>query len=160
MSINVNVKKGTGTVEKSALQVNTYGDTGGSGDLPIASADTLGGVKVGEGLSIDSDGVLSASGGILIVPIYSDEGTAKCDVTYSEIRQAVIDGKAVFGVGDAGSYQNQWYTFILSSVTGDSCVFTATYLDAPLYTTATLCAIVIKIDNTLERKFFPLAQRQ
>ena len=32
-------------------------------DLPKASASTLGGVKVGSGLSIDSDGVLSASGG-------------------------------------------------------------------------------------------------
>lgn len=38
--------------------------TGGGGyELPIASASTLGGVKVGEGLSIDSGGVLSASGG-------------------------------------------------------------------------------------------------
>lgn len=31
--------------------------------LPTASSDTLGGVKVGNGLSIDSDGVLSATGG-------------------------------------------------------------------------------------------------
>lgn len=31
--------------------------------LPIASADTLGGVKVGNNLSIDENGVLSASGG-------------------------------------------------------------------------------------------------
>ena len=38
--------------------------TGGGGyELPIASASTLGGVKVGEGLSIDAGGVLSASGG-------------------------------------------------------------------------------------------------
>lgn len=36
---------------------------GGSYTLPTASADTLGGVKVGSGLAIDSDGVLSASGG-------------------------------------------------------------------------------------------------
>ena len=33
--------------------------------LPIASADTLGGVKVGDGLSIDQDGILSADGGIV-----------------------------------------------------------------------------------------------
>lgn len=39
--------------------------TGGGGyELPIASSSTLGGVKVGEGLAIDSEsGVLSASGG-------------------------------------------------------------------------------------------------
>lgn len=36
--------------------------TGGSYELPTASASTLGGVKVGEGLSIDAGGVLSASG--------------------------------------------------------------------------------------------------
>lgn len=36
--------------------------TGGY-ELPIASTSTLGGVKVGEGLSIDAGGVLSASGG-------------------------------------------------------------------------------------------------
>lgn len=37
--------------------------SGGSYDLPTASADTLGGVKIGDNLSITSDGVLSASGG-------------------------------------------------------------------------------------------------
>lgn len=31
--------------------------------LPIASADTLGGVKIGENLSIAADGTLSATGG-------------------------------------------------------------------------------------------------
>ena len=34
---------------------------GGSTELPIASADTLGGVKIGDNLSITSDGVLSAN---------------------------------------------------------------------------------------------------
>ena len=36
--------------------------------LPIASADTLGGIKIGENLSIDENGVVSASGGN--VPVY------------------------------------------------------------------------------------------
>lgn len=39
------------------------GGGGGSYTLPVASANTLGGVKVGSGLSIDNNGVLSASGG-------------------------------------------------------------------------------------------------
>ena len=39
------------------------GGGGGSYTLPIASASTLGGVKVGSGLSIDNTGVLSATGG-------------------------------------------------------------------------------------------------
>lgn len=36
---------------------------GSSGDLPIASADTLGAVKIGENLSITKDGVLSSTAG-------------------------------------------------------------------------------------------------
>ena len=31
--------------------------------LPIASTDTLGGIKIGAGLSITGDGILSATGG-------------------------------------------------------------------------------------------------
>lgn len=73
MTINANFKKGTGTVEKSALQINAYGEI--SGDLPVASADTLGGVKVGEGLSIDSDGVLSAGNEIFVIEIGRDPET-------------------------------------------------------------------------------------
>ena len=37
-------------------------------ELPIASADTLGGIKIGENLTIDENGVVSASGGD--VPVY------------------------------------------------------------------------------------------
>ena len=42
---------------------------GGSGTLPIASADTLGAVKIGNNLNITSEGVLSAEG----VTISTDE---------------------------------------------------------------------------------------
>ena len=45
------------------VNVDTYTFSGGSYTLPTASAETLGGVKVGSGLAINSDGVLSASGG-------------------------------------------------------------------------------------------------
>ena len=38
-------------------------EAGGSYELPVASAETLGGIKVGDGLSITEAGVLSASGG-------------------------------------------------------------------------------------------------
>ena len=36
---------------------------GGSYTLPVASANELGGVKIGQGISIDQDGVISAQGG-------------------------------------------------------------------------------------------------
>lgn len=41
-------------------------------ELPVASSDTLGGVKVGEGLTIDEDGVLKATGTIAGVSSVND----------------------------------------------------------------------------------------
>ena len=54
----------TGTVVLTAEDVGAM-PAGASTDytLPVATAETLGGVKVGEGLSIDASGVLSVSGG-------------------------------------------------------------------------------------------------
>ena len=54
----------TGTVVLTAEDVGAM-PAGASVDytLPVATAETLGGVKVGEGLSIDASGVLSVSGG-------------------------------------------------------------------------------------------------
>ena len=42
--------------DKKYVDDNTY-------TLPAASSDTLGGIKVGEGLTMTEDGVLSTSGG-------------------------------------------------------------------------------------------------
>lgn len=42
---------------------NLQASGGGSYTLPIASSSTLGGIKVGSGLSIENDGTLNASGG-------------------------------------------------------------------------------------------------
>ena len=47
---------------------------GGTGDIPIASATTLGGIKVGKNLTIDENGTLNATGG---------SGTAIDDATTS-----------------------------------------------------------------------------
>lgn len=54
----------TGTVVLTAEDVGAM-PAGASVDytLPVASAETLGGIKVGEGLRVDASGVLSASGG-------------------------------------------------------------------------------------------------
>lgn len=48
---------------KSIQSVIQDSQSGGDYTLPIASADTLGGIKVGEGLNIDGEGVLSSTGG-------------------------------------------------------------------------------------------------
>lgn len=51
-----------GTPTKLSQFINDIGSGGGSGyTLPIASSTTLGGVKIGANLSIDSNGVLSAT---------------------------------------------------------------------------------------------------
>ena len=54
----------TQNIDTSLTELTTKGGIAG---LPIASADTLGGVKIGENLSITEDGVLSstAGGGVL-----------------------------------------------------------------------------------------------
>ena len=44
-------------------EIGPQGPAGETYTLPIASASTLGGIKVGENLTIDENGVLSASGG-------------------------------------------------------------------------------------------------
>lgn len=49
------------TEEKNKL--NGIEENANNYSLPIASSNTLGGIKVGSGLSIDSNGVLSSSGG-------------------------------------------------------------------------------------------------
>ena len=53
-------KKG---VQFAGIGLDTGGGGGGSYVLPPATANTLGGVKVGQGLSVASDGTLSTDGG-------------------------------------------------------------------------------------------------
>ena len=60
-------------------------EAGSSYVLPIASAETLGGVKVGEGLTIDTNGVLSADSKLL------DYST-----TEQSTGQKWIDGKDIY----------------------------------------------------------------
>lgn len=62
----------------------------GGGSLPIASANVLGGVKVGNGLSISNSGVLSVDGG---------GGGGGSDSDYTTTEQEIckwIDGKALY----------------------------------------------------------------
>ena len=57
---NYPFRKKDGTV----VNMEDAGGGGGGGYvLPPATASTLGGIKVGDGLSVESDGTLSASGG-------------------------------------------------------------------------------------------------
>jgi len=57
--------------------------------LPIASANDLGGIKVGNNLSIDANGVLSASSGTTVVANPSGTGTA--DLTALQVGNDIYD---------------------------------------------------------------------
>lgn len=65
--------------------------------LPTASSDTLGGVKVGDGLDIDADGVLSATGSgggqeyVAGDGISIDEGSSATDITSLAWEQGSIN---------------------------------------------------------------------
>lgn len=62
----------TGVAEMAITNIN--GTSGGSTyTLPIATADTLGGVKIGDNLSIDENGVLSAQAGGASLDIIAEE---------------------------------------------------------------------------------------
>lgn len=96
------------------------GSSGGSYVLPVASADTLGGVKVGSGLSI-ADGVLSASGdggGVLLVNLETDmtSMTMTMDKTWKELKDA--DLPVLVRVFEEPKYLKV-YTFVLQVTEGD-----------------------------------------
>lgn len=55
------------TIENNVISASGY-------KLPIASADTLGGIKLGKNLSIDENGVVSAQGGETIPYTYAEYG--------------------------------------------------------------------------------------
>ena len=67
-------------------------DGGGAGTyvLPKAAADTLGGVKVGSNLSINSDGVLSATDTTYSAATTEALGLVKVDGTTIQINDGVI----------------------------------------------------------------------
>lgn len=84
--------------------------------LPTASANTLGGVKVGDGLSIDNNGVLSAEGGggsvevvqttgnsttaVMSQKAVTDELADKQDVLISGTTIKTVNGNSLLGSGN------------------------------------------------------------
>lgn len=73
-------------------------DTGGGGGsytLPAATADTLGGIKVGPGLSVEADGTLSAMGGGITVDS-ALSGFSENPVQ-NKVVKAALDGKSPTG---------------------------------------------------------------
>ena len=77
-------KKSAEDAEYWAKQSQAGGGGGGITEIPVATADTLGGIKVGDGLEITADGVLSAiSGAIGGVTTLLNERTTNLNTAYT-----------------------------------------------------------------------------
>lgn len=69
--------------ETPTVNIETDTFSGGSYTLPTASADTLGGVKVGSGLAIDSEGVLSGS--IRVLKVENEDENYTLNASYNDL---------------------------------------------------------------------------
>ena len=79
---------------------------GGGGSLSPATADTLGGVKIGEGISVTEDGTISAGEEVFNVTSSIVDDYATLNKTFSEIKAAFLAGKKVvidYLIPDSGS---------------------------------------------------------
>ncbi len=92
------------TENPTGHQQADYSGSGGGGSytLPIASASTLGGIKVGTGLSIDSStGVLTATGGGGGGSTVAVQSLAATSAIVSRIAKITVDGTETFIYNDA-----------------------------------------------------------
>lgn len=129
--------------------------------LPTASASVLGGVKVGTNLSIDSNGVLSATDTTYTLDSFGITATAAelnyCDGVTSNI-QTQLNGKASTSVatssanGLLSSSDKAWIDFMNGSTTGTNI--------ASVPVTKHLCVVTISADGTFELASTPAAGRE
>ena len=77
---------------------------GGSYTLPVASANELGGVKIGQGISIDQDGVISAQGGkndiVIDVAEVDNMSYADREVLWDEVYEKILAGHRIYAKGE------------------------------------------------------------
>lgn len=138
------LKIGNGSDNYAALPYVSDGG-GSSGDLPIATATTLGGIKVGNNLSITEDGTLSANGG----------STGTTDYTQLEnkpqINSVELTGNKTLddlGIQAKGNYltalpDNAVTTDTTQEITGDK-TFTGSITTANITCNNTLMASTIR----------------
>ena len=97
---------------------------GGTGELQPATTETLGGVIVGDGLSVTEQGVLSASGGggsenLVIHVTAGEDDTLVTDTSYSEIESAIANGKFIYLI-DTSMEPQVYYAYFTSTMSLDS----------------------------------------
>ena len=149
--------KSSGTIAEA---VNALGSVMGDYELPVATSTTLGGVKVGDGLSVTNDGTLSASGGgsePLIVHFTRQDSSYVADKTFDEVGEAVVAGRLVFAViasfyeginGEAKilplTYygyiggESQWATFLSINYNPNASIMVVTIVHYYSYGTITM----------------------
>jgi hypothetical protein len=117
-------------IADSAIIGGVVSGVGGSYTLPVASASTLGGIKVGGGLAIAGDGTLSASGGSGYTEtkdrFTSSTSTAKTLAHTPAFPSAIL----VFWNGilqDTGQYSISGTTVTLTATPSSSDVITIKY---------------------------------
>lgn len=119
------------TPRSIASAITALGTVLGGGDgfeLLPATADALGGVKVGSGLAVTSDGTLSASGGRLVcnTTVDAETGIITLDKTAGEIKAAIAAGNPVWCVSTSDSDD---YASMLASFTSDGTASTFSFLN-------------------------------
>lgn len=87
--------------------------------LPVATASTLGGVKVGDGLSVTDDGVLSAEDDIVFT-WDSDTKAFSCNKTFAEVKKMTTTG--VRRTATANGYLENFSITLLVVAAGDNGV--------------------------------------
>ncbi len=90
---------------------------GGSYTLPVASANELGGVKIGSGINIDQDGVISAQGGkndiVLDVAELDNMSYADREVLWDEVYEKILAGHKIYAKGEvANEFGNYDYAYL------------------------------------------------
>lgn len=141
-----------------------YEDSGGGGGggytLPVASADTLGGVKVGNNLSIDNDGVLSATGGsggggsvvVQDISLPSSASIEPSDMTSFSINVAKQGYTPIGVVGF--NFKNTSGTNVFT-VTLTKCVFNSNTLDIYAFNISPQYNAVLGTDSTIRILYKP-----
>ena len=90
------------SVEGAPADAKATGDAVKSIKLPIATATTLGGVKVGSGLTVDADGTLSADSALAAYPvgsIFQTVSTTSPAALFGGSWQEIAQNRVLMGAG-------------------------------------------------------------
>lgn len=139
---------------------------GGLTNLPIASADTLGGVKIGENLTITADGTLSASasGGDVTAAgdnKFTGKNTFDAETRFNKNTWTREQETEILTVNNSATFKDMYVTGTLSSVGEISAVFIQTagiknnqnqkyYLDQASITAGSDNLIIAETDNGIK----------